>query len=332
MIENALTLPWDIGILTMLTVSGMIAWSAQTWLKKSKRKPLWMKAGVLSAGSVALAVMLVIGYGSFIEPQIITVTPFSIPLGTTEPLRIAIISDLHVGPYKGFNFIRRVTEHINALHPDVVLIVGDLVLTEEIRAESLAALEPLKNLHPVIGTYAIMGNHDHSIYRTSVRDRIVPDRSDAVAERLMSFGIAALRNSSVTLRSGESVFAIAGIEDAFSGEADILETFANIPPNVPTILMSHNPDVILDPASLRARIIVTGHTHGGQIRLPWIGPVATLPTHLGKKFDQGIFSLGSGAILAITRGVGESGPRARLLAPPEIMLITTIPDETSPSI
>ncbi len=325
MIANSLTLPWDIGILVILGGSFAIALCANEWLKYRRGRPVWMQMGVLGTGAMSLLVFFVVFYGSFIEPQFITVTRETIPLPTPEPLRIAVISDLHVGPYKGARYLHRVVARINALRPDVVLLAGDLVLTGEVTADTLIALEPLAVLAPLIGTYAIMGNHDHGIYRSIGPLRPTRDHSDAVAERLSSMNITVLRNTSVTLGSGDNVFAVAGIEDALSGDADIVETFAGIPPGIPTILLSHNPDVILDPAALQADLIVSGHTHGGQIRLPWYGALASLPTHLGKAFDQGMFRLGSGAVLAITRGIGESGPRARLFAPPEILLIETVP-------
>lgn len=321
MFANSLTLPWDIGIAALLGATGSIAAAGVLWVRKRQR-PLWMKCGVLALSTASLSAFLVVVYGSFIEPQIITVTRATVTLETPEPLRIAVISDLHVGPYKGARFIRRLVSRINQLQPDLVLMVGDLVLSEEVTAHDLSALEPLRNLHPVIGTYAIMGNHDHGIYRTQgVRP---PDHSDVVAERISSFGIRVLRNTSADIVSGENVFVIAGIEDALSGDADIVQTFSGIPRDRPTILLSHNPDVIMDPASLQADLIVSGHTHGGQIRLPWIGPLATLPTHIGQTFDQGLFQIGSNTTLAITRGVGESGPRARLFCPPEILLLETV--------
>lgn len=332
MIANALTLPWDIGILTMLAATGAIVWSAYHWMRKRDPKPLLMKLGVALFGSVALASFLVIGYGSFIEPQIITVTTVHIPFGTPESLRMAVVSDLHVGPYKGAAFIRRMVKKVNALQPDVVLLLGDLVLTEEVTTDTLLALQPLADLHPLLGTYAIMGNHDHSIYRMGFSFPHAQDHSELLAEGLSSLGISVLRNTSVSIQSGENIFAIAGIEEALSGKADIVLTFEGLPKTMPTVLMSHNPDVVLDSASLEADIIVSGHTHGGQIRLPWYGPIATLPTHLGRAFDQGIFQLASGATLAITRGIGESGPRARLFAPPEILLIETVPSEATLSI
>lgn len=323
---NTLTFPWDLTILLMLSGSLCTTFVACYGLKQRWKNPLWMRLGVLCAGTVSFLFFVLIAYGSFIEPQLVTVTRVSLPFPMRQSVKIILISDLHVGPYKGAGYIRRVVRKINRELPDIVLIAGDLVLSDEITPEALIALAPLKDLHPSLGTYIVMGNHDHSIYRLfSPEQRRPPDRSELVSETLTSFGLIVLKNTQSELRIGDETLRIAGIEDAMSGRADIVQTLNDASKNTPVILMSHNPDIILDPLSRLATLIVAGHTHGGQIRLPWHGPVSALPTHIGRKYDQGIFTLDGGTILAITRGIGESGPRARLFAPPEIMLITTTP-------
>ena len=83
----------------------------------------------------------------------------------------------------------------------------------------------------------------------------------------------------------------------------------------PIIMLAHDPSVILENHARYPHLIVSGHTHGGQIRLPFIGPIGRLPTQLGRKYDQGLFAVDKDTTLAITRGVGESGARARLFAP-----------------
>lgn len=325
MTANILTLPWDVSILILLCAGLGTVIAAWTWLRRHRRKHIAVRTGVAVTGILAAAWFGIVAYGSFIEPQLITVTRASVPFPVSDPLRIAVIADMHAGPYKGARYFRRVVRRINALMPDIVLIAGDFVLTEEVTADLLPELRPLAGLRPAQGTYAAMGNHDHGVYRTAPSQRRPDDHSDLLEAELTAAGITVLRNTPVTLSFGESTFAVAGVEDAMSGDADILRTLDGIPADVPVILVSHNPDVILDPASSRAALIVAGHTHGGQIRLPWFGPLATLPTHLGRKYDQGIFTLKNGSVLALTRGIGESGPRARLFAPPEIMLIETIP-------
>lgn len=324
-LANSLTLPWDLVILMLLSCMLGVCIAARHWLHHGVIRPLFLRLFVRLIGFIAGASVLVILYASFVEPQLITVTRISVPLDTVRPLRIVVISDLHLGPYKGARYLSRVVNRINALVPDLVLIAGDLVLTEEVTADVLPELRPLRNLHPSLGTFAILGNHDHGIYRRAQNQPKPPNHSDLIEHELITDNVTVLRNSSVILRLFDSQIAIAGVEDAMSGQADILKALADIPDGMPVLLLSHNPDVILDPAATRAQIIIAGHTHAGQIRLPWYGPLATLPTHLGRAYDQGLFPVNDGSFLAITRGIGESGPRMRFFAPPEILLLETVP-------
>lgn len=324
-LANSLTLPWDIVIIVLLASLFGIFIAARHRLKQGLAQHLFSRLMIRLTAVVSLIGIFTLLYGAIIEPQLITVTRSSIELDTVRPLRIAVISDLHLGPYKGSRYLARVVDRINALVPDIVLIGGDLVLTDEVTAELLSELRPLRDLHPSIGTFAILGNHDHGMFRRAVNHARPPDHSEMLEQALTANNVTVLRNTSVILRLFDSRVAIAGVDDAISGQADIIKTLANIPNDMPVILLAHNPDVILDPAALRAQVIVAGHTHGGQIRLPWYGPLATLPTHLGRTFDQGLFTLKNGSILAITRGIGESGPRMRLFAPPEILLLDTVP-------
>lgn len=277
----------------------------------------------------ASLVFVTVSYGSFIEPQIITVTRRHIDLGVHQPLSIVVLSDMHVGPYKGAAFIRRVVRRVNALLPDLILIDGDFVLGDGIHAEQLEALAPLQDLHASIGTYAILGNHDHGTYRRLLGAERSPstDQSEYLAAALRSLGIDVLQNAHEVVSLGTERIAIAGVDDRTSGKENLDAALAGIDPALPVILLAHSPDVILDTLSTRANLITTGHTHGGQIRLPFLGPLSDLPTHLGRKYDQGVFPIDADTTLAITRGVGESGPRARLFAWPEILLLTTGPAE-----
>ncbi len=322
---NSLTLPWDAAILVMMTGFLGSTIGSVVWLNREKRRSIIQKIGVAFVGIVFGFLFLLVAYGSIIEPRIISITRERIPFPIHQTLTIAVLSDFHVGPYKKASFLRRVVTKVNKLQPDIVLLVGDFVLTHEVTPEALVALGPLKKLQAPLGIFAVLGNHDHGIYRLFQNQSHGIDHSDLVRDELQGFGITVLSNASKTLDIGNARMAIAGMEDALSGSADIEQTFASIPSEIPVILLSHNPDIILDPLARTSDLIVSGHTHGGQIRLPRIGPVSALPTRIGRKYDQGIFQLENGGTLAITRGIGESGPRARLFAPPEILLLELSP-------
>lgn len=303
---------WDALLAVMIGCMVMIGAAAALYV------PMNALADVVLGLSIIGCITLL--YGSFIEPKRIVVNKKSILLPLPS-LRIAVVSDMHIGPYKGEAFVKNIVTRVNALKPDVIFLVGDFI--EHHRAD-LSPLRPLKHLQARNGIFAVMGNHDAGQFlriRNNEKFTTV-DRTAEISTLLEACGVTVLRNASkkITLESGKSV-SIAGIDDLWMDGSDLDRAIGDIPRDEPIILLSHNPDVILDPRSSRASLIVSGHTHGGQIRLPFIGPVSGLPDRLGRKFDQGIFSLDNGTTLAISHGIGETQARARLFCPPEILLL-----------
>ncbi len=321
MFLSPLTFFWDLAIILMFAGGLALIIMCTAYLRRSR--PTWlawrMSARLLRL--LAIAMIVTVAYGSFVEPQRITVTRLHVKLPIERPLRIAVLSDFHVGPYKGQRFVERVVRKTNELRPDVVILVGDYVLTDDVTLQGLAPLSPLSALQPPLGTYAVLGNHDHGVHRTWFGMHAAADDAGVLSDYLESMGIRILRNEHVLLALGMQTAAIAGIDDLTAKQADLSAALKDIPQDTPLIIASHSPDVILNPLSARADLIVVGHTHGGQIRLPWIGSIASLPTRVGRTYDQGLFQIDDDTTLAITRGVGESGPRARLFAPPEILLL-----------
>lgn len=247
----------------------------------------------------------VIFYGSFIEPRMLIVNHQEKSLTTqpTETLRAVFFSDLHVGPFKKQDWTRRVVKRVMELQPDVIFISGDFVVTSAQDAKDLAAL---KGLSAQYGVYAVTGNHDYDA-----------NAIEEVIQTLETAGIRVLENEGIDLDVGGKALRIAGVSDIWF-EGDLEKTMKNVEDEQRVILLSHNPDIMLKKESRKADLVLSGHTHGGQIRLPWIGPVPALPTRLGRFYDEGWFDF-EGAQLFITSGVGESGTRARLFNPPEIV-------------
>lgn len=316
------TFHWDMQVLLLLSGSAAITYLCHHHIKRSKRIRGRLPLALLKLLSILL--FLIVAYGSFIEPRMLSVTKASIDLPLRHPLRIVVISDMHVGPYKRPEFFMRMVERINGLLPDIVLIAGDFTLENNIRSRELAQLKPLASLRPTIGTYAVLGNHDHDVHRRLFNLPYEPqDNSEYLATYLESLNVHILENKHAIVSVGSEKIAIAGIDDIVAKRADLDAALQDIDASMPTMLIAHNPDIILDTLSAKAHLIVAGHTHGGQIRLPFIGALPVLPTRIGTKYSQGIFKLDEDSTLAITRGVGESGPRARLLAWPEIMLLVS---------
>ncbi len=320
---SPLIFPWDMAILLLLAGSFAIGFAAR---RARARRCGWLVRFLsIIVELLTITIFVTVAYGSFVEPQIIVTTRYVVPLTTTHPIKIAIISDLHAGPYKGADFYRRVVRNVNALLPDIIVLDGDFILEDTVRSDTLLALEPLRDLRSAMGTFAVLGNHDHGVYEHVLIRSGGPhnDQSDYLAAALRSLGIQVLRNEHALINMGTERIAVVGIDDLWAGKANLAAALAGIDPSARVILLSHNPDVIRDPLSARANLIISGHTHGGQIRLPFFGPLASLPTRIGPQYDQGIFRITGSTTLAITHGVGESGPRARLFAWPEVLMLTT---------
>lgn len=261
-------------------------------------------------------------WGSFFEPELITVKRRRIALPFKKPLRIAVIGDIHIGVYKDKAFVERIVQKANSLQPDIVLITGDCIDDE---AADLSDLDPLKKLETRFGIFAVTGNHDAGAYISAFTrlPYFTVDTTDDLQKRLTSYGIRFLRNTSETLTIDGESLVIAGTDDVWMESFDLDATLNTIPDHSPVILLSHNPDIILNKRSHRANLIVSGHTHGGQIRLPFLGALTSIPDKLGRTYDRGLFHITKTCTLAITEGLGVSGVRARLFCPPEILVLET---------
>lgn len=309
---------YDTAIYGFLLVDGLLVGLTVYWIMK--RGWRWPRAVFLGAFVFG---WFVIFYGSFIEPQRLVITEQTIAL-TKNPyldIRGVLISDFHLGPYKQKAWVEKVVEKINESSPRFIIIAGDFILEEEMHPEYLA---PLKNLNAPYGVYAVLGNHDYiegEFYELPNYPFEGNERVETVAKALAEANIRLLRNESVeiTLKNGMK-FLLGGADEYWTGRADAMETFSGKNPALPKILAVHNPDEIWDAQKAGVDLVLAAHTHGGQIRLPWIGSVPPIPDKLGRKYDRGLFKFGKTQMF-ITSGLGETGPRARLLVPPEIAVL-----------
>jgi predicted MPP superfamily phosphohydrolase len=250
-------------------------------------------------------------YGRHIEPGRLVVEQLQIPVKNLksglEGFKIVQLSDIHLHPYTQISFVQKVVRLANTLQPDLVVLTGDYVLRQ---AESIFELAPvLASLEARYGVYTILGNHD------------LWTNQEAVRQGLKEAGLPLLYNEGFVLDIGRERIYLAGVDDGWSGKPDLKAALSNLPGNIPTILLAHEPD-LADEFSLDGRVSVqlSGHTHGGQVRLPGIG-APILPT-LGKKYDQGLYQV-NGMWLYTTRGIGMTVP-IRLNCPPEITEITLV--------
>jgi predicted MPP superfamily phosphohydrolase len=254
--------------------------------------------------------LLLAGYAALIEPYWLEVV--NVPVRSAllpdafVGITIAQVSDFHLGNSNNQAKLHAAIDRVLALRPDLILLTGDFVTT--VRSGEAQVLEAeLARLSARLGVYAILGNHDWW------SDPIV------VAGALRRARVTLLNNSNARLdRNGASLY-LAGLEDIYF-HPDLAQALAGIPADAPLLLMAHEPDQA-EIAKTDGRIFlqVSGHTHGGQIRLLGIHPLA-LPRY-GRKYDAGLFQVGS-MQLYVNRGVGVTLPPLRLLCRPEITLFT----------
>ncbi|HZG08552.1 MAG TPA: metallophosphoesterase [Allosphingosinicella sp.] len=266
-------------------------------------------AVVLVLGAIGLATILY-AYRTAVSDPVVRRAEFALlpPEGAEAPVRLVLISDIHVaGPDMPPARLARIVQQINALAPDAVLIAGDLVSDKRVSTRHYSledAISPLSGLSARLGVYAVLGNHDH--WRHAGRARAA----------LRGAGIAVLDNAAA--RAGP--LAIGGLDDAHTGRHDLPATWAEMRAagGVP-VLLSHSPDPFPDVPD-EIGLMLAGHTHCGQIRLPLIGTLSTMSAH-GDRYACGIVQEG-GRTLVVGAGVGTSILPLRLGAVPDIWEIT----------
>jgi hypothetical protein len=274
-----------------------------------------LQAGLSGAVGVAL-------YSSAIARHWIDETHHDVPLvglpGTFDGQRIVQLSDLHMDEFTEPMFLRHVVDRINLMNPDVVLLTGDFVsfgiTTKEFAIGSAWQCANILTGLKCRQVFASLGNHDHFI-----------DPKE-VSAALTANGIRVLRNASVPVeRDGKRIW-IAGVDDPVEGDPDperAMPASIRNQPQEPIILMCHAPDYADDllehPAGHAVSLMLSGHTHGGQVRIPFVGPME-LPD-MGRKYVEGWFRFGD-MRLYVNRGIGTVGVPFRFNCPPEITLFT----------
>jgi len=233
-------------------------------------------------------------------------------------MRIVQLSDIHLDEYTEPYFLRQVVDRVNRLKPDAVFLTGDFV--SDILGNRNFALGAARQCAQILSgiqsksVYAILGNHDVAV------------DAKAVTAALESNGIPVLRNSYLPVDFAGGRIWLAGLDDVIEGhpEPDLaIPASIRNRPNEPVVLMSHCPDYadvfLAHPAAKSVALMLSGHTHGGQVRMPFLGALE-LPVW-GRKYVEGAFRLGS-MQLYVNRGIGTIGVPFRLNCPPEITLHT----------
>ena len=238
-----------------------------------------------------------------------------------DPLTILHISDLHL--YRPNPRMAAFLEGLKEVDVDLVVFTGDLIINDSMIEYCADALRPLRGR---LGTYSVFGNHDHYdysfvdswLFRSKTRH---PNQSGKLADDLTRTGVTVLRNGNVEMPQGEGLIHLAGVDDNGTGKSDLAAALAGIPKGAFTILLSHTIDILLDSQNPTVDFVVAGHTHGGQIRLPLLGPLFSR-TKLPRKLCWGVTEH-EGTTLAVTSGLGVNRwAPFRLLCRPEAVIYT----------
>lgn len=285
----------------------------------SRRRLLRIATGAGAARVVSTCGAGAVAYSLFFEPFRIEVTRHVLPLRglplELDGIRLVQITDIHHGPWLSIAHVERVIRIANSLTPDVILLTGDYVL------RSTKYIDPVVStftaFKPKIGVVATLGNHDWwesvGMTRDAFRRVRIPlidnDRTFLSSERKLTKEVP---------RQG---LCIGGVGDFYEDEIDPDRAFRGVSPAMPRILISHNPDVAEEVGTLRDHridLMVSGHTHGGQVWIPGLG-TPIVPSMYGQKYASG-FVDGPRCRVYVSRGLGNSVLPMRFGVTPEITL------------
>ena len=276
-------------------------------LRRRSRKGQDVNFGQLVAAFLMVGWLIVI-YGSFIENRLLVNRHYQVTIGSGDSvMQLAVVADIHLGLHKGQGWAEKVVSRVNAIKPDLVLLVGDFVSVDA----GLEDLSPFSELKSRYGSYAVLGNWDYRVGAVDVRKRIE------------SYSVEVLTNESVVVGEEGREIHLIGLDDFIYGDPDWDAALADVPTEATTIVLGHEPDFAPVAEVNGVDLVISGHTHGGQIRLPLLGALPPLPIGLPQDFDRGLFAFGQ-TKLFISPGVGESGARARFLQPPEISILDIV--------
>jgi predicted MPP superfamily phosphohydrolase len=299
------TLP--IGILFLTFVVAVVYDMKHILIKNIPVTP--SRRAFLKKGLDYMALITLVGVNAkaFDEAKMIDVEKVDIKIANLKkPYSIVQLSDVHIGGIIDHVFIKKMVDRVNALSPDLVVITGDLV---DIKlAYAMPALNELQKLKSRYGTYFVVGNHEyfHGL--------------EEIIQRINALGVKTLENENIYIGNQGEGFNLAGVYDYFGYRADhhqpdLEKALLTTVPNAPTVLLAHQP-VYIKEVDDRIDLVLSGHTHGGQIY-----PFRAL-VKLVQPYITGLYRHSEKTQIYVNRGTGFWGPPMRLGASSEITYIT----------
>lgn len=262
--------------------------------------------------SLALGTMVILGGDAYVyEPRYPVLTSYDVAVprlpGRLDGFRVVQLSDIHRRGIVPDRVIERSVELANSTNADIAVLTGDYV------GKKLKDIDPcfdmLSNVHARLGSYATLGNHDHWL------------DAQAVSKSIVNHGITLLNNANARIADG---FYLVGIDDTWAGKPDAELAFQGVDDNACYLMLSHVPDGI-DLFKGRSGLLLSGHTHGGQIKLPALRWVPDMKTN---KYVEGWYQKGD-ILMYVNRGIGMSILPLRFRCRPEVCLFVLHPSQSN---
>jgi predicted MPP superfamily phosphohydrolase len=267
-----------------------------------------------------------VSYGFRVEPTWLELNHCEVPVADLPEafagFRMVQLTDFHCSRQVTPAYLTEAIALAQAQEPDLAVLTGDFIHQGYKYIDRVA--QTLSRLTAPCGVYAVLGNHDFSV-RNALGFRRHRHLHRAVAEALMAHGIQVLRNETVQISRGGAGLYLTGVEDLWSRVCDLEEALAGLSPAVPRIILAHNPRTIEFLNGQRCDLMLSGHTHGGQIHLPGLGR-PTLSRN-ARRFAAGMYHY-KNSYLYVNKGVGF-GFRFRYGVRPEVAVMTLRPTLSS---
>lgn len=258
-------------------------------------------------------------YARYIEPRQLRIEHHDIrhpliPKGF-DGMKIIQFSDTHLGYNYHLHQLTELITEINRQMPDIVIFTGDLIDNPNQYKQQKKIIPILDKVDAPLGKFAIYGNHDHGGYGTNIYRNIMESAGFKILRNEIRF-IHLLDNSQIRF---------AGLDDSMLGQPNFKPLSNKLEFDCYTILLAHEPDIATEASQYHCHFQISGHTHGGQIKIPFFGPLYTPP--LGKQFIEGFYEVGSKKMkLYVNRGIGTTRIPLRFLSKPELTVFTLRPD------
>ena len=264
--------------------------------------------GLVAIGCYGAALTLAV-WGVYVRRRFVVVRRIDVPVrGLPKPFegyRIAQLSDLHVGSLWPLGRAQAWSRKVAEIAPDMVALTGDYVTSGTAFHADIATL--LSGMTAKDGTFAVLGNHDYF------------GDAEPLATLLRAGGVRLLRNENVTVERGGERLVVAGVDDTWTRRADVDRTMAGRDPSLAVVALAHDPQLFPKLAAAGAALVLSGHTHWGQVAVPF-WPARFNLSRLSYRFHAGVYRDGD-AMLYVNPGLGTTGPPIRLGAAPEITVL-----------